>query len=199
MIAALKKAHDEHPGSPGALTGTSNVHFAMKYGLSPVGTVAHEWFMGIAAASNDYRNANETALKCWLELFGAGVLGIALTDTFGTPAFLDAFAKEAPLSAPAQDGRTEKATYGDIFAGVRQDSGDPKEFIKIMRDFYNARGNKDPKIMVFSDSLNVDRCLEYKAAAEALAFKPTFGVGTFFTSEEDHRTDPAYRDANPAR
>jgi len=63
---------------------------------------------------------------------------------------------------------------------VRQDSGDPKDFIKLMRTFYDEQGIKK-KTIVFSDSLNVERCLEYKTASEKQELTPSFG-GTFFTS-----------------
>ena len=168
--------------SKGGLSGTSNVHLAMKYNIPPVGTVAHEWFMGIAASTGDYKGASERALRCWVECFGQGVLAIALTDTFGTPAFLQAFKQPIPR-AIMRNPEASNCSYAQAFTGIRQDSGDPKEFIKLMHSFYHEQSITDQKTMVFSDSLNVDRCLEYKTAAEALGFQPTFGIGTFLTSE----------------
>lgn len=221
MEGLLKAAKDaEGKGYAGKLSGTSNVHFAMKYGVPPVGTVAHEWFMGVAAVTNNYEDANEIALSYWVGTFGEGVLSIALTDTFGTPNFLKAFKKpiptyttaepgsaattasvaasstlsetatlgttEAPIHAPITKGdgmNTDAPTFAQTFTGVRQDSGDPKDFIKMMRAFYDAEGVKDRKTIVFSDSLNIELCLEYKKAAEAEGFQPTFGVGTFLTND----------------
>ncbi|KAF2751903.1 nicotinate phosphoribosyltransferase-like protein [Sporormia fimetaria CBS 119925] len=175
------QAECEEKGWPGKLTGTSNVHFAMKHNLNPVGTVAHEWFMGVAAITNDYEHANERGLEYWTATFGEGVLGIALTDTFGTPAFLRAF--EKPIPSSLSKDKVEGRTYAQAFAGTRQDSGDPLEFVRMMREFYDAQGIKDKKTIVFSDSLNIDLCLKYKAAAEAQGFQPTFGVGTFLTND----------------
>lgn len=176
---------------PGKLSGTSNVHLAMRFNLPPVGTVAHEWFMGIAAITNDYLKASEEALRRWIGCFGEGVLGIALTDTFGTPAFLKAFSR--PISylpdtpnIPLLDGTqstTSSRSYAEVYAGVRQDSGDPTSFVKVMRDFYESQGIKDKKTIVFSDSLNIEKCIEYKRISEEQGFQPTFGVGTFLTND----------------
>jgi nicotinate phosphoribosyltransferase len=157
----------------GRLVGSSNVHLSMKFNVTPVGTVAHEWFMGIAASVDDYRNASEKALECWIDCFGEGVLGIALTDTFGTPAFLKAFAKPLPNGS----GRS----YAESFAGVRQDSGDPEEFVKMMREFYDKLGIGE-KTIIFSDSLNVEKSKRYNDFAKSHNFYPSFGIGTFFTS-----------------
>jgi len=208
-------------GYTGKLTGTSNVHMAMKYAIPPIGTVAHEWFMGIASVTKDYLHANETALRYWVGCFGEGVLGIALTDTFGTPTFLNAFRKSmptlaeaeintlstqipqtprpaieptngiidvksstnTPLPADSHNTTNQPKSYAQTFTGVRQDSGNPLEFVKLMREFYNSEGITEPKTIVFSDSLNIDLCLSYKAAAEKAGFIPSFGIGTFFTSK----------------
>lgn len=219
VLQGLCKAAEEGAASgwTGRLSGTSNVHFAMKHNLAPIGTVAHEWFMGVAAITDNYESANETALEYWTATFGAGVLGIALTDTFGTPAFLRAFQKqmpavttamaggattlasaaattsadamqsmastEPPIQAPLDKKPGPSKTYADVFTGVRQDSGDPLEFVRMMRDFYDKQGIHDKKTLVFSDSLNLELCFKYKAAAEEAGFQPTFGVGTFLTND----------------
>lgn len=75
-----------------------------------------------------------------------------------------------------------KKTYAHVYTGVRQDSGEPANFVKMVRDFYDKEGITDEKVIVFSDSLNIENCLEYKVIAEESGFKPVFGVGTFFTS-----------------
>ena len=74
-------------------------------------------------------------------------------------------------------------SYAQVFTGVRQDSGDPENFVKMMRKFYDEQGIHDKKVIVFSDSLNIERCFEYKKVAEEAGFQPTFGVGTFLTND----------------
>jgi nicotinate phosphoribosyltransferase len=135
-----------------------------------------------------------------------------LTDTFGTPAFFNAFRKPVPeyirasvgeqarlpsglststvdnladaVAAPIQNGGASASeTYARVFQGIRQDSGDPAYFVKVARDFYDKEGIREKKTIVFSDSLNVDLCLEYKMISEEAGFQPVFGVGTFLTSE----------------
>ncbi|KAI0158239.1 nicotinate phosphoribosyltransferase [Xylariaceae sp. FL1272] len=182
LVNASKKAAED--GAPGKLAGTSNVHLAMRFNLAAIGTVAHEWFMGIAAITNDYENATEEALRRWIGCFGVGVLGIALTDTFGTPAFLKAFSKPVKHDTDGADGeRASNQTYAQAFTGVRQDSGDPARFVKIMRDFYDSQGIKDKKTIVFSDALDVEKCLRYKDIADERGLQASFGVGTFLTND----------------
>lgn len=186
LVQASKEAAKR--GLPGKLSGTSNVHLAMRFNIPPVGTVAHEWFMGIAAITDDYPNASEEALRRWVGCFGSGVLGLALTDTFGTSNFLKAFAKPIRFLADTPGTRPASAdappTYAQIFTGTRQDSGDPATFVRTMREFYEGQGlGNAGKTIVFSDALNIERCIQYKQLAEAAGFQPTFGVGTFLTND----------------
>jgi nicotinate phosphoribosyltransferase len=192
VVKGLARAAKDHPGH-GALTGTSNVYFAMKHNIAPVGTVAHEWYMGIAALSGDYENANENGLRYWLDCFGEGVLGIALTDTFGTADFFRAFKKTVPAKKSADHGEPtddkKDKLYAEVFAGIRQDSGNPKQYIQAAAEFFQSIGISG-KAIVFSDALNVEKCLEYKGMAEGHGFKPSFGVGTFFTNDFSKKSEP---------
>ncbi|POR36127.1 Nicotinate phosphoribosyltransferase [Tolypocladium paradoxum] len=189
LVKASKEAATK--GLPGKLSGTSNVHLAMRFGIPPVGTVAHEWFMGTAAIIDDYERATEEALRHWVSCFGTN-LAIALTDTFGTQEFLRSFSRpirpvDGGVSADGfrkPDG--SMMTYAELFTGVRQDSGDPAEYVKMMRTYYDQQGIKDKKVIVFSDSLNIERCLEYKQISDMSGFQPTFGVGTFLTNDFTH-------------
>ena len=147
--------------------GTSNVHLAMKHGAKVVGTMAHEWVMGVGALRG-LRYANRYAMDAWNDVY-RGQMGIALTDTYGTDDFFRRF-----------DTLLSKA-----FDGVRQDSGDPMRFIFKTVEHYKAHGI-DPahKTIVFSDGLNVERCIELKAACEARGINCSFGIGTNMTNDD---------------
>lgn len=186
VMQGLLKAGEEFKDNEeysGKFNASSNVHFCHRHNLNPVGTVAHEWFMGIAAESNRYEDASELGLLKWTQTFGPGVLAIALTDTFGTEEFLRAFSKSCPVEGA--DGKS----YAEIFSGIRQDSGDPEKYVRWIREFYDRAGVKGQKTVVFSDSLNVELVLKYKKYAEEYGLIPSFGIGTFLTNDFVHKSD----------
>jgi nicotinate phosphoribosyltransferase len=148
-----------------AFIGTSNVHFAMKYKLKPIGTMAHEWVQGVSALVG-LRYANRFAMEAWNDVYN-GDLGIALTDTFGSNAFFRDF-----------DGRLAR-----MFDGVRHDSGNPFSFAdQAIYHYERLRIDPKSKTIVFSDSLDVDKCVELqKAFGDKI--KLSFGIGTHLTND----------------
>lgn len=152
-----------------SFTGTSNVHLAMKYGLTPIGTMAHEW-ISFHAAMFGYRLANQLALQAWVDEY-KGDLGIALSDTFTTDVFLRDFGQ----------------LFAKLFDGVRQDSGDPFEFLDKMVAHYKKLGI-DPmsKKIIFSDGLDDTKAIALNKACEGKIGNRD-GIGTFLSNDVGHK------------
>ena len=149
------------------MVGTSNVYFAMKYHLTPIGTYAHEFvqmYQGINSIPLAY--TNHYALQDWYDEY-KGDNGTALTDTITTDLFLLDF---------------DRANANN-YSGVRHDSGDPYEWGEKIINHYNKFGiDTKTKTLLFSDSLNFD-----KAQALYEHFKDrtkvSFGIGTFVSND----------------
>jgi nicotinate phosphoribosyltransferase len=146
---------------PNSFSGTSNLHFAHTLGLSPIGTMAHEWFQSWQAVTR-LADAQKAALEGWVREY-RGRLGIALTDCYSMDSFIRDF------SDPY---------FGKLYDGLRHDSGCPFVWAEKAIKMYQDMGI-DPlnKTLVFSDSLNFPRMLEiYKRFKGRINL--SFGIGT---------------------
>ncbi len=147
--------------------GTSNVYFAMKYGIKPIGTYAHEFvqmYQGIDSIPLAF--TNHYALEDWYDEY-RGDNGTALTDTITTDIFLLDF---------------NRAMVNN-FTGVRHDSGDPFAWGDRMIAHYEKYG-ADPrqKLLLFSDSLDFDKAQALYDYFKDRA-KVSFGIGTFCSND----------------
>ncbi len=150
---------------PGAFAGTSNVYLAMKYDLTPIGTMAHEFVCAIAAMYGPLM-ANHIAMDLWRNTY-RGALGTYLYDTYGWNIFSLNFSED----------------FARLFKGLRVDSGDNREQLRMIVDKYRSLGI-DPlsKQIIFSNGLNTDQAIDLKAYASQYC-QPSFGIGTHFTND----------------
>ena len=146
--------------------GTSNVHFAMDLGLTPLGTMAHEYLQACQAVGPRLRDSQVFAFNMWAREY-RGDLGIALSDVCG----MDAFLRDFDLF------------FCKLFDGVRHDSGDPFEWgEKLIAHYQRMRIDPGSKTMVFSDSLNVPLCLRLFERFRGRTHT-AFGIGTNLTND----------------
>lgn len=145
--------------------GTSNVHFAMKHNLLPIGTMAHQWVMAHQQTGRVV-DCQKNAFSAWANEF-KGELGVALSDTLGFNQFIKDFDKR----------------FANLFDGARQDSGDPYEKCNQFIIHLEKLGI-DPKTkkFVFSDGLTFKVAIDlFKRFDNKI--KTYFGIGTNLTND----------------
>ena len=146
-------------------TGTSNCHFAMKYGMKMIGTHPHEWFM-FHGAQFGYKHANYMALENWVNVYD-GDLGIALSDTYTSDIFLSNISRK----------------QAKLFDGVRCDSGNEFTFIDKLIARYKEFGiDSTTKTIVFSNALDFTKALEIQKYCHN-KIRCSFGIGTNLTND----------------
>lgn len=148
--------------------GTSNVYLAKKYGITPVGTMAHEWIMCTGQGNHKHNPAysNFYALDAWVKEYGV-LNGIALTDTITTDCFLKDF----------------DLTFATLFSGVRHDSGNPIKWgEKIIKHYESLGIDPKTKTLLFSDSLNFKKAdALYRHFSNRI--NVAFGIGTYLSND----------------
>ena len=147
--------------------GTSNVYFAMRQNLTPIGTYAHEFvqmYQGIDSIPLAY--TNQYAMRDWYDEY-RGDNGTALTDTITTDLFLLDFDR----------------SMANNYTGVRHDSGDPYVWGEKIIAHYKKYGiDPKTKLLLFSDSLNFDKAQKLWDNFKNKA-KVSFGIGTFCSND----------------
>jgi nicotinate phosphoribosyltransferase len=146
--------------------GTSNIYLAQQYGLTAVGTMAHEYLQTFQAVGVQLRHFQRAALEKWVQEY-RGDLGTAVTDVVGMDAFLADF----------------DLYFAKLFDGLRHDSGDPVTWgEKALAHYERLRIDPHTKRLVFSDSLTLPKALALHAHfAERVPC--AFGIGTRLTND----------------
>lgn len=164
VVKTLLDAVPEH------FNGTSNVYFAKKFGLTPIGTMAHEYLQAYQAFGFRLRDFQSAALEGWVQEY-RGDLGTALTDVVGMDAFINDF----------------DLYFAKLFDGLRHDSGDPIEWgEKAIAHYKRLRINPSTKRLVFSDGLNVPKSISlYEHFRDRIP--TTFGIGTDLSNDTPHK------------
>lgn len=149
--------------------GTSNVYFAMKYSMTPIGTFPHEWIM-FHGAIWGYQEANYLGMRDWVRTYD-GNLGIFLMDTYTSKVGL----------------KNMSLKFAKLFDGVRQDSGDEYEIGNLVIKRYKELGiDPTTKTIVFSNALNFDKYLDINNYFRG-RIRVSAGIGTNITNDVEYK------------
>jgi nicotinate phosphoribosyltransferase len=155
-----------HAAVPNIFRGTSNVLIAKQLGITPIGTMAHEFLQAFQALDVRLRDFQKAALETWVQEY-RGDLGIALTDVVG----MDAFLRDFDLY------------FAKLFDGLRHDSGDPYEWgDKAYAHYKKLKIDSKTKMLTFSDGLNIEKAWNLHQYFKD-RFQVSFGIGTNLTND----------------
>ena len=153
-------------GPSGQFAGTSNVLYAMKLGLTPLGTMAHEYLQACQALGPRLRDSQVFGFERWANEY-RGDLGIALSDVYGMSAFLRDF----------------DMYFCKLFDGARHDSGDPFAWgERLIQHYRDNRVDPRTKVLIFSDGLTIPRTIELYRQFRGRCLL-AFGIGTNLTND----------------
>lgn len=165
LLEARRRLKEAGVGAKGSFAGTSNVFFAKKYDLIPIGTMSHQ-VVSFCGAMFGYKEANFIAMSHWQETFESD-LGTFLYDTYGWDAFQKNFSK----------------IYAKLFDGLRVDSGDNFQAVDKIMAKYQELGIKPlTKSLTFSNGLSVEEAVEIHQYCLG-KINDNYGIGTFLTCD----------------
>ncbi|KAJ8072601.1 nicotinate phosphoribosyltransferase [Marasmius tenuissimus] len=68
--------------------------------------------------------------------------------------------------------------------GLRQDSGDPFVYAQRAHEVYKSMGiDHSQKLIIYSDSLDVEKAIALKKLTDEVGFRSSFGIGTSLTND----------------
>jgi nicotinate phosphoribosyltransferase len=148
--------------------GTSNVYLSMKYGTTPIGTMAHELIMGIGQGdpAKNPAYSNRFVMEDWTKMYGV------LSGTFLTDTITDEICR-----------MDMDFKFASSFKGVRNDSGDPFVWGENWIKHYEKLGiNPKEKMLLFSNSLDFETADKiYRHFKDRI--NVAFGIGTYLSND----------------
>ena len=176
VIRTMKEVYEQegydedgvHYPWTGRFTGTSNVYFAMKYGLTPIGTMSHQLIEFEENVSGVFE-CNFNVMRKFSDVYD-GDNGIYLYDCFGDRVFFNNLSKRMAM----------------MFVGLRVDSGIEEEQTEKIIEKYKSLGiDPSTKQVVFSNGLNIKRAIELHRFVDG-RMQDSYGMGTFLTCDVEN-------------
>lgn len=149
----------------GKFTGTSNVYLAMKYDLTPIGTMSHQIVEFEENVSGIFE-CNFNVMKKFSDVYD-GDNGIYLYDCFGDEVFFNNLSKRMAM----------------MYKGLRVDSGKEEEQLeKIIAKYQSLGIDPASKQVVYSNGLNIEKAIALHRYT-AGRMQDSYGIGTFLTGD----------------